>query len=51
MEPLKQSIQFLKGIGPKRQKLFNRILIYTIEDFLYTFPREYEDRRVVKSIA
>lgn len=51
MEPLKQSIQFLKGIGPKRQKLFNKILIYTIEDFLYTFPREYEDRRVVKSIA
>ncbi len=37
-------IQYLKGIGPKRAKLFHNLGIQTIEDLLYYFPRRYEDR-------
>lgn len=38
------SIQYLKGIGPKRTKYFQKLGILTIEDLLYYFPRRYEDR-------
>ncbi len=37
-------IRYLKGIGPKRAKTLNKSGINTIEDFLYYFPRRYEDR-------
>ncbi|MBU1871666.1 MAG: DEAD/DEAH box helicase [Candidatus Omnitrophica bacterium] len=37
-------IQYLKGVGPKKAKLFNQQGIKTIEDLLYHFPRRYEDR-------
>ncbi|MFH0790764.1 MAG: ATP-dependent DNA helicase RecG [Candidatus Omnitrophota bacterium] len=42
--PLDTSIQYLKGIGPKRADVFKKIGIRTIEDLLYYFPRRYEDR-------
>ncbi len=42
--PERTSIQYLKGIGPKRAKLFAGIGINTISDLLYYFPRRYEDR-------
>ncbi|MBR6700754.1 MAG: DNA helicase RecG, partial [Firmicutes bacterium] len=41
----------LKGIGPKKSQLFGRLGIFDVEDALYSFPREYEDRRNVKSIG
>jgi ATP-dependent DNA helicase RecG len=41
---LATSIQYLKGIGPKRAKAFSRVGINIIEDLLYYFPRRYEDR-------
>ncbi|ETP73350.1 ATP-dependent DNA helicase RecG [Lachnospiraceae bacterium JC7] len=31
----------LKGIGPKTEKLFNRLGIYTVKDLLYYFPHTY----------
>ncbi len=37
-------MQYLKGVGPKRAKLFKKINIDTVEDLLYYFPRRYEDR-------
>ncbi|MDD4895034.1 MAG: ATP-dependent DNA helicase RecG, partial [Candidatus Omnitrophica bacterium] len=37
-------LQYLKGIGPKRAKLFSALGINTIDDLLYYFPRRYEDR-------
>jgi len=37
-------IQFLKGVGPKKKKLFTRLGINTVEDLLDYFPRRYEDR-------
>jgi len=45
MEKLNQiSIRYIKGIGPKKLKTFQKIGIETIEDLLYYFPKRYEDR-------
>ena len=52
MEKLQDiSIRYLKGIGPKKAKLFNSIGINSIEELLYYFPRRYEDRTNFKPIA
>ncbi len=37
-------IRYLKGIGPKRAKAFNKMGIRNIEDLLYYFPKRYQDR-------
>ncbi len=44
-------IQYLKGIGPKRAKILNKIGLSTIEDLLYYFPRRYEDRTRLLTIS
>jgi len=45
------SIQYLKGVGPKRAKLLSSLGIKTIEDLFYHFPRRYEDRTKFRSIS
>ncbi|PIU19695.1 MAG: ATP-dependent DNA helicase RecG [Elusimicrobia bacterium CG08_land_8_20_14_0_20_59_10] len=40
------SIQFLKGIGPKKAELFARLGLETLDDLLFNFPRKWEDRRL-----
>jgi len=42
---LVDKISTLKGIGPKKAEAFARAGITTLSDFLYFFPRKYEDRR------
>lgn len=42
-------IQFLKGIGPAKAKLFDRLGISTVEDLLHYYPRTYQDRRLETS--
>ena len=44
MDTLSNSAQYVKGVGPARFKVLNRLGIYTVEDLLYYFPRRYEDR-------
>ena len=39
-------IQYLKGIGPAKAKLFERLEISTVEDLLRYYPRTYQDRRL-----
>ena len=48
---LEKEVQFIKGVGPNRVKLLNRIGIYTLNDLITYFPREYEDRSKTKNIA
>ena len=43
--------QYLKGVGPKVAKLLKKLGIETIEDLIYSFPRDYEDRSKIKPIA
>ncbi len=51
MIDLKQNIQFIKGVGPARVALLNKLGIFTLEDLVTYFPREYEDRGVFKKIS
>lgn len=44
------SLQYLKGIGPKRAEALASAGILTPEDLLFYFPRAYIDRAVVSSI-
>ena len=40
---LRSPIQFLKGVGPKRAEILNRIGIHKVSDLLFYFPRDYQD--------
>lgn len=44
-------IRYLKHIGEKRALTFHKLGIYTVGDLLYHFPRGYEDRSHIVSIA
>lgn len=44
-EPLRWSSQYIKGVGPARQVLLERLGITTVEDLVMHFPRTYYDRR------
>ncbi len=48
---LEKPIRYLKGIGPKKEALFQNLDIYTLNDLFHSFPREYEDRGNIKKIA
>jgi ATP-dependent DNA helicase RecG len=50
-EPLRQSAQFLKGVGPARLEQLRRLGIATVADLLFHFPRTYEDLSDVRPIA
>ena len=36
-------IKYLKGVGPKKSELYNKVGVYTIGDLLHYFPRAYID--------
>lgn len=46
MLDIKESIITLPGIGEKKEKLFQKLNIYSVEDLLNHFPRRYEDRTI-----
>ena len=48
---LKQSVQYVKGVGPNKAKLLHKLNIDTVEDLITYFPRTYEDRSKPKNIA
>lgn len=44
-DPLKNPIEFLKGVGPQRAQLLQKELeIFSFEDLLYFYPYRYIDR-------
>ena len=51
MVNLKKEVQYIKTVGPNRAKLLNKLNIYTLEDLITYFPREYEDRSKAKKIC
>jgi ATP-dependent DNA helicase RecG len=51
LEFLAQSVQFAKGVGPRRADLFRKAGLRVIEDLLYHLPFRYEDRREIRTIA
>lgn len=40
---LTDSVQFLKGVGPKSVENFHKLGIFTVQDLLLYFPFRYED--------
>ncbi len=48
---LDDPIQFIKGVGPKKALLLEKLQLTTIEDFLYFLPFRYEDRSQIKNIS
>ena len=50
-DPLQGSLQFLKGVGPRRAADLQRAGLSTVEDLLYRFPTRYEDRGHFQTIA
>ncbi|MGL4797371.1 MAG: ATP-dependent DNA helicase RecG [Paraclostridium sp.] len=51
MSNLNKDIQYVKGIGPKKASKLNKLGIFTINDLVYYFPRQYEDRNKLKKIC
>lgn len=48
---LDRPVQFLKGVGPKRAALLQRLGLNTARDVLYHIPRRYEDASTITPIA
>ena len=47
---LDTDIKYIKGVGPERAKLLNKLGLYVVEDMLYFLPFRYEDRSHIRSI-
>ncbi|HPO07244.1 MAG TPA: ATP-dependent DNA helicase RecG [bacterium] len=51
LKPLLASVQYVKGVGPRRASMLGRLGIEILYDLLWHLPRAYVDRRVVGSLA
>ena len=51
MPDREDSILTLPGIGPKKAALFSRLGLHSLGDLLRFYPRDYEDRTKLVSIA
>ena len=47
---LNKDVKYVKGVGPNRVLLLNKLGIYTLQDLISYYPRDYEDRSKVKNI-
>lgn len=48
---LGKDVKFIKGVGPNRVQLLNKLGIFTLKDLITYYPRTYEDRSKPKNIA
>lgn len=51
MDDLTKEVQYVKGVGPSKKTLLNKLGIYTLEDLITYYPRTYEDRSKPTKIA
>ncbi len=47
---LSKNVQFVKGVGENRVRSLNKLGIYTLEDLITYYPRNYEDRSIAKKL-
>lgn len=47
---LDSNIQFIKGVGEKRAKLFNSLGIFCVDSLIHFYPRKYEDWSASKGL-
>lgn len=50
-ELLKMDVQKVKGVGEARAKQLHKLGIYSVEDIITYYPRDYEDRSKLKKIS
>lgn len=50
-DPAEKSVCYLKGVGPQKAKLLDKLGIRTVADLCEYFPCRHEDRRYVTEIA
>ncbi|AEV68836.1 ATP-dependent DNA helicase RecG [Acetivibrio clariflavus] len=50
-ELLKMDVQKVKGVGQARAKQLHKLGIYSVEDIITYYPRDYEDRSRLKKIG
>ncbi|RMF21784.1 MAG: ATP-dependent DNA helicase RecG [Deltaproteobacteria bacterium] len=48
---LEDSVQFIKGVGPRRAEILAASGFSTVEDLLFHLPFRYEDRRRILEVA
>lgn len=48
---IKQNVQYLKGVGPKKAQALKRLGIENIYDLMTYYPRRYEDQSSINDIA
>ena len=48
---LDDPVQFIKGVGPRKAILLEKLRLTSIEDFLYFLPFRFEDRTQFKKIS
>ena len=51
MIDLDNDVKYIKGVGPNRVELLNKLGIFTMKDLITYYPRDYEDRSKPKKIA
>ncbi len=44
-QSLSTSLRYLKGVGPERYKILQRLGVSTLEEMMHLYPRRYEDRK------
>ena len=50
MIDLNKEVQYVKGVGPNRVKLLNKLNIFKLKNLITYFPRNHEDRSIAKKI-
>lgn len=48
---LNKDVKYIKGVGPNRAVLLNKLGIFTLGDLITYYPRDYEDRSKPKKIC
>ena len=46
-----EPVRYVKGVGPKKEKLLPRLLVTSVADLLTLLPIRYEDRSVLTTVA
>lgn len=51
MIDLNKDVKYIKGVGPNRVELLNKLNIFTLKDLITYYPRTYEDRSKPKYLG
>ena len=51
MPKLNDDVKYVKGGGEKRAKSLNKLGIFSVEDLITYYPRDYEDRSEIVNIS